>query len=176
MVALSGSPSNPLLRQNRRPEVYAKALAVRLGCDENANNQAILKHLQGVKASKIMSNALMFMDWDFANPLPWIPTIDPDVEEPFLPIEFQKAVKAGKVARVPVIIGCCSDEGLILSGPFHREERRLEMLTRWARSPQVTCSFLRDWETWAPLLFLGREREEVGQVEIQLARFQRIHY
>ena len=36
--------------------------------------------------------------------------------------------------------------------------------------------FLRDWETWAPLLFLGRDREEVGQVEIQLARFQRIHY
>ena len=36
--------------------------------------------------------------------------------------------------------------------------------------------FLREWETWAPLLFLGRDREEVGQVEIQLARFQRIHY
>ena len=34
--------------------------------------------------------------------------------------------------------------------------------------------FLREWETWAPLLFLGRERGEVGQVEIQLARFQRI--
>ena len=176
MVALSGSPSNPLIRQNRRPEVYAKALAVRLGCDENANNQTILKHLQGVKASKIMSNALMFMDWDFANPLPWIPTIDSDVEEPFLPIEFQKAVKAGKVARVPVIIGCCSDEGLILSGLLHREERRLEMLTRLGRCPQVTCSFLRESETWAPLLFLGRERGEVGQVEIQLTRFQRIHY
>ena len=133
VVALSGTPSNPLLSLSRKPAVYAKALAARLGCDENADNQTILKFLQGVKATKILSNALMFMDWDFSNPLPWVPVDDSDLDQPFLPMDFEKAVKAGKVARVPVIMGCCRDEGLILSGPFHREHSRLELLTRWAR-------------------------------------------
>ena len=141
VVALSGTPSNPLLSQSRKPAVYAKALAARLGCDENADNQTILKFLQGVKATKILSNALMFMDWDFGNPLPWVPVDDSDLDEPFLPMDFHKAVKAGKVARVPVIMGCCRDEGLILSGPFHRDQKRLELLTRWARCKPlvVTC-------------------------------------
>ena len=175
VVALSGAPSNPLLSQSRKPAVYAKALATRLGCNENADNQTILQFLQGVKATKILSNALMFLDWDFGNPLPWVPVDDSDLNEPFLPLDFRKAVKAGKVARVPVMMGCCRDEGLILSGPFHRDQKRLELLTRWARWMQLTSCYLspiREWECWAPLLFLGRERGEVSQEENQLARLQ----
>merc|ERR550519_190111 len=35
---------------------------------------------------------------------------------------------------------------------------------------------VRDWDTWAPLLFLGRERELVGREEVQLVREVREHY
>ena len=142
VVALSGTPNNPLLSQSRKPAVYAKALATRLGCDGNADNQTILKFLQGVKATKISSNALMFMDWDFGNPLPWGPVDDSGLIQPFLPMDFEKAVKAGKVARVPIIMGCCRDEGLILSGPFHRDQKRLALLTRWASWMQLTNCYL----------------------------------
>ena len=131
VVALSGTPRNPLLCQSRKPAVYARALATKLGCNGNADNQTILKFLQGVKATKILSNALMFLDWDFSNPLPWVPVDDSDLDEPFLPMDFKSAVKAGKFARVPIIMGCCRDEGLILAGAFHRDQKRLDLLTRW---------------------------------------------
>merc|ERR1711983_390066 len=82
--------------------------------------------------------------------MPWVPVDDSHLKEPFLPLSFFDAVKAGKIEKVPVIMGCCKDEGLILSAPFQRYRRQLDMLTS-------------DWDTWAPLLFFGRERELVRE-------------
>ena len=120
VVALSGTPSNLLLKESRRPEVYGRALAERLGCSKDADNFARLKKLQEAKATDILKNGLMFKDWDNTTPLPWVPVDDSSLAEPFLPLNFWDAVKAGKVAKVPILMSCCNDEGLILSAPFHR--------------------------------------------------------
>ena len=73
---------------------------------------------------------LMFLDWDYSSPMPWIPTMDSGLQEPLLPLSFNDAVKAGKIAKVPIIMGCCKDEGLILSSTFIRDRERLELLVK----------------------------------------------
>ena len=120
VVALSGTPSNVLLKQSRHPEVFGRALAEKFGCNKDADNMARLKKLQEAKATEILKNGLMFKDWDNTTPLPWVPVDDSGLTEPFLPLNFWEAVKAGRVEKVPILMACCKDEGLILSAPFHR--------------------------------------------------------
>ena len=157
VVALSGTPNNLLLNQSRQPRVYARAFAEKLGCEKDAEAEAVVEYLQGIKPSKLLKEFSMFLDWDYGVPMPWLPAVDAGLKEPFLPLNFCEAVAAGAVAKVPLIMGCCQDEGLILSSPYYKDKARLELLTR-------------DWDTWAPLLFLGRERELVGELELELAR------
>jgi len=158
VVALSGTPSNPLLHLSRKPAAYARSFAKRLGCEEGLDDVEILKFLQSVTAKRILKNQLIFKDWDNAAPMPWVPVDDSHLIEPFLPLSFYEAVKAGKIVNVPVIMGCCKDEGLILSAPFQRYRRQLDILTS-------------DWDTWAPLLFFGRERDLVGDKEAEIVRW-----
>ena len=99
----------------------------------------------------------MFLDWDYANPMPWTPSLDPACSQPFLPLRFSEAVKAGQVSKVPVMFGLCADEGLILSAPFLRTRQRWDLL----RS---------DWESWAPLVLFGRERDLTRPEDKELAR------
>ena len=120
VVALSGTPSNLILKQSRRPEVFGKVLAEKFGCSKDADNLARLKKLQEAKATEILKNGFMFKDWDNTTPLPWVPVDDSGLTEPFLPLNFWDAVKAGRVEKVPILMACCKDEGLILSAPFHR--------------------------------------------------------
>ena len=163
VVALSGTPRNLLLRQSRQPRVYARALAEQLGCAQGASDKEMVEFLQGVEASKIIRHAGMFKDWDYGAPMPWVPASDVGVKEPFLPTSFEEAVRNGSIARVPVIMGCCQDEGLILSSPYHKDPARLELLTK-------------EWDSWAPLLFLGKERQLAGEAEVRLAKEIREHY
>ena len=172
----SGTPSNPLLHQSRKPAVYARAFAKRLGCQEGADDETVLKFLQSLTAKQILKNGLIFKDWDNTAPMPWVPIDDSHLkEDAFLPLNFYDAVKAGKIAKVPVIMGCCKDEGLILSAPFQRYKRQLDILNRYRSKTfpnrTIECFTLnRDWETWAPLLFFGRERELVGNTEAEIVR------
>ena len=132
VVALSGTPSNPLLHQSRKPAAYARAFAKRLGCQEGADDETVLKFLQSLTAKQILKNGLIFKDWDNTAPMPWVPIDDSHLkEDAFLPLNFYDAVKAGKIAKVPVIMGCCKDEGLILSAPFQRYKRQLDILNRY---------------------------------------------
>ena len=131
VVALLGTPSNPLLHLSRKPATYARTFAKRLGCDEGLDDEGILKFLQSVTAKRILKNGLIFKDWDNAAPMPWVPVDDSHLKEPFLPLSFYDAVKAGKIEKVPVIMGCCKDEGLILSAPFQRYKRQLDILSRF---------------------------------------------
>ena len=130
VVALSGTPSNPLLHLSRKPAVYARTFAKRLGCDESLDDVGVLNFLQSVPAKRILKHGLAFKDWDNAAPMPWVPVDDSHLKEPFVPLTFHEAVKAGKIVKVPVIMGCCKDEGLILSAPFQRYRRQLDILTR----------------------------------------------
>jgi len=163
VIALSGTPSNLLLQQSRQQGVYGRTFAERLGCEKGVSDGQVVEFLQKLSSREILKNSMMFKDWSNTDPMPWVPYVDSQLDEPFLPMGFQEAVEAGRVAKVPVIMGVCRDEGLILSAPFHRYTHQLELLSR-------------DWDTWAPLLFLGRERDLVGEEEVQLAREVRERY
>ena len=64
----------------------------------------------------------LFLDWDHVHPMPWVPVIDGAFAlEPMVPTSFHQAVAEGRApAHVPLIMGCCRDEGLILTPKFFR--------------------------------------------------------
>ena len=55
------------------------------------------------------------------------------------------------------MFGLCADEGLILSAPFYRTEERWELLRR-------------DWDSWAPLILFGRERDLTRERDREVVR------
>ena len=96
--------------------------------------------------SRSLKNSIMFMDWDYANPMPWVPIQDDFSSDPFLPNDFNQAVESGKFSNVPVMMGSCKDEGLIMSAPFYKSPERWNLLRK-------------EWTEFAPLLFLNTERD-----------------
>ena len=86
----------------------------------------------------------LFKDWDVPNPLQWKPSLDPESNEPFMPIPFEQAIKEGLFDKnIPILTGCTSEEGLVFSTPFLKSPRRWRML-------------FENWYHWAPLLFFNR--------------------
>merc|ERR1719318_1290678 len=133
------------------------ALARKLGYDGDTNPELVLHFLQTQKALDILKASIMFLDWDYANPMPWVPIQDSFSSHPFLPNTFTKAVQYGKFEKVPVIIGACKDEGLILTAPFYKARKRWDVLRK-------------NWEEWAPLLFFNRERELITDDDKAIAK------
>ena len=86
VIALSGTFANVLMHNDRRPRNYALALAQKLGFkgDED-DNESILKFLQSLKSVKVVKASIMFLDWDYAFPMPWVPNVDQYCSTPFLP-------------------------------------------------------------------------------------------
>ena len=90
VIALSGAASNVLLHNDRRPRCYALALAARLGYrGDTEDTSALLQFLQSKKSRDIIKASVMFLDWDFAFPMPWVPTVDSYAETPFIPQDFR---------------------------------------------------------------------------------------
>ena len=86
VIALSGTASNTLLHNDRRPRNYALALAMRLGYQGDQDDDThLLRFLQQQKAVDIVKASIMFMDWDYAFPMPWVPVTDNYCSQPFLP-------------------------------------------------------------------------------------------
>ena len=162
VIALSGTPSTVFLKPNRRPRQYATALAERLGC-RDPDPETILKFLQDQPVERIMKHCTMFMDWDYPNPVPWVPIVDNFSSQPFLPCSFQEAVLNRSAHKVPVLYCFCKDEGLLLSSPFLKEPGRVDLLRT-------------GWDTWAPLLFLNRERDIHTQEDLEICRRIKGHY
>jgi len=146
LIALSGTSSSVLLHNSRTPRTYAYALAEQLGYTGDKQPQHVLEFLQKQKAIDILKKSIMFLDWDYANPMPWVPVQDTFCSDPFLPLAFNQAVESGKFQNVPVIIGSCKDEGLILSAPFYKDQERWNLLRK-------------QWTEWAPLIFFNDERD-----------------
>ena len=158
VIALSGTPSNLLLHNDRKPAVYARTLASQFGCPEDASSEEVLLCLQSQDAEDIVKKTSLMLDWDVANPMPWVPVVDGRFcSQPFLPKTFSDTVKAGEASKVPLIMGTCRDEGLIMSAPFHQDSCRWNLLKR-------------QWNTWAPLLFLNRERDLVTEKDIDCGK------
>ena len=157
IIALSGTSSSVLLHNDRTPKTYANALARKLGYNGEMRPDMVLEFLQKQKAINILKGSIMFLDWDYANPMPWVPIQDSFSSDPFLPMSFNDAVESGKFQKVPVIIGSCKDEGLILTAPFYKNKKWWSLLRK-------------DWEEWAPLLFLNRERELITDADREIAK------
>ena len=153
VIALSGTATNALTHNDRKPRTYALALAHKLCyAGDGADSASILTFLQSKSALEIIKASVMFKDWDYAFPMPWVPVVDKYAQTPFIPDQFSVLVKEGKFHKVPVMVGLCQDEGYILTAPYYKERRRWELLTQ-------------QWAQWAPLLFLGRERELITDMD-----------
>ena len=125
VLALSGSQASSIMHNDRSPRCYALSLATKLGYSEDLNdNFSLLTFLQSQPAVKIIKASMMFMDWDYASPMPWKPTLDAFSSKPFLPLSFTEAVKQESFSRVPVMFGLCKDEGLIFSAPYYRKKTK----------------------------------------------------
>ena len=73
--------------------------------------------------------------------------------DPFLPVPFEEAVRSGAFdPDIPILCGTVTEEGLVLSAPFHRSRRR------WAQ-------LFRRWDDYAAQVFLNREVDLLTQEE-----------
>ena len=149
IIASSGSPSTPFLHLDRKPNCYGRAFARHLlrkksRQTNDVNDEKLLKMLKEVSAKTIVEGTTLFKDWDVPNPLQWKPSLDPESNEPFMPIPFEQAIKEGLFDKnIPILTGCTSEEGLVFSTPFLKSPRRWRML-------------FENWYHWAPLLFFNR--------------------
>ena len=85
------------MHNDRSPKYYALALAEYLGYkDDMEDKDKVLKFLQAQNSYDILKGSLMFKDWDYPNPLPWVPIQDSFCKNPYNPFTFQEAVKRGK--------------------------------------------------------------------------------
>jgi len=158
IIAASGSPSTPFLHLDRKPQCYGRAFANHLVRKKlkktEINDDKLLQMLKEMTAKTIVESTTLFKDWDVPNPLQWKPCLDPDSNEPFMPISFNEAVKQGKFDKnIPIMTGCTSEEGLIFSTTFLRSPRRWRML-------------FDQWNHWAPLLFFNRETDLISSDDI----------
>ena len=162
IIALSGTPSTVFLKPNRTPRLYAHALAQKLGCKEDDPGR-VLEFLQEQKVCNILKHCMMFKDWDYPTPQPWLPIQDDFATLPFLPMSFQDAVNSKLASPKPVLYGLCKDEGLFLTSSFHKEKRRVDVLAE-------------QWQEWAPLLFLHKERDLCTETDLDSANKIWQHY
>jgi carboxylesterase type B len=73
--------------------------------------------------------------------MPWVPVLDGAfAAEPIVPRDFREAVAAGQAASVPVIMGCCRDEGLILTPSFFKVSREAEEVKNRKSGKVALCS------------------------------------
>jgi len=146
MIALSGTPSSVFLHTDRRPRLYALEVAKALGCEDTDDLDKVLVSLQQQDAKRILAVSTLFTDWDHAHPMPWTPCRDTHAEVPLVPRDLKSALEAGEAGSIPVIMGCCRDEGLIMTAKFFKEPERWKLLAS-------------EWSIWAPLLLFNRERD-----------------
>lgn len=155
-IAMSGSPLSPFTGADKHPRHYAVRLAARLGCTARSD-QEILQFLQRQQPEQLQSLGYMFEEFIRA-PFPFKPIVDGGlVSDPVLPAEPLQLLQSGQYNKVPIIVGTNKDEGLLIKGFYGREEGGYA--TAW-----------RDWDTVGPLAFFHRERDEVGEAEVEATR------
>lgn len=157
MVVMSGASSSVFLNTDRRPAVYARTVAKDLGLSYDENESNIAAYLRGVPSKTLMTRMLLFKNFDAVFNIPWKPVVDSYAERPMVPKPVAMALADGDFDRgVAILGGVVSEEGLILSAPFHKSERRWNVL-------------MGDWATWAPHLFFFRETDLITREDIEAA-------
>ncbi|XP_023324457.1 esterase SG1-like [Eurytemora carolleeae] len=91
VIALSGTPTTTFLHKDRRPRLYALAVAEKLGCEDLEDFDKVLLFLQSVPAKSILKLSTLFQDWDASHPMPWVPCLDTHAAEPMVPRGYVEA-------------------------------------------------------------------------------------
>jgi len=153
VIAMSASASTPFMHNDRPAAAYGRALAKATGATRPDDNAASLEHLRKIPAKAIVEKTALFKDFDFTNPMPWKPTVDAGIcHDPFLPLSFADAVRSGFFKHdIPILAGTTTEEGLIMSSPFHRGSNGKKWDFLW-----------RNWDVYAPQIFFNREVDQVS--------------
>ncbi|CAG9765443.1 unnamed protein product [Ceutorhynchus assimilis] len=92
--------------------------------DSNSDSQALLNLLQSVDAKKIDVAALNFANWVSSQPdaignvqirqgFYFAPVVDAASVNPIVPENQYGAIRDGRINKVPILLGICSEEGLM---------------------------------------------------------------
>ena len=154
VIAFSGSATTPFLHNDRTSSIYARTFAKSFGIDINESAEKIVHELQKVSDTDIAKKTLLFKNWDNSFPLPWKPVVDKHAKRPFMPLSFEDAVEAKSFDKnIPILAGTTGEEGLIITAPFHKSQRRWNL-------------FFRQWYKWAPQLLFNRETDLITETDI----------
>ena len=157
VITFSGSATTPFLHNDRDSTVYARTFAKSFGIDENEPVEKILHELKKLSDTKIVKKTLLFKNWDSSFPLPWKPIVDKNAKKPFMPFSFEEAIAAGNYDKsIPILAGTTGEEGLIVTAPFHKSQRRWNL-------------FFSQWNKWAPQLLFNRETDLITETDISVA-------
>nr|AIY68360.1 esterase [Leptinotarsa decemlineata] len=124
-IAQSGSNINPWAYQ-RNYKTIAFKIGAALGkpLNEDTDSDKLLAFLRTIPAEQlILVSIRMYLDTllvdQMTNGLVFTPVIEPEHETAFTTENMYEAIENGRMARVPLIIGICSEEMLvILSGGY----------------------------------------------------------
>ena len=164
VITLSGSATTPFLHNDRESSIYAKSFAKSFGIDVNEPVEKIVHELQKLSVTKIVKRTLLFKNWDSSFPLPWKPIVDKNAKRPFMPFSFEEAIQAGNFDKnIPILAGVTSEEGLIVTAPFHKSQRRWNL-------------FFRHWYKWAPQFLFNREIDLISETDISVVKEIFDHY
>ncbi|XP_030754509.1 venom carboxylesterase-6-like [Sitophilus oryzae] len=108
---------------------HSKQLAKSLDCPTD-NSKNMVECLRKADAMDIIKKDTIFMKWDFDPMIPFKPTVEPDVEGAFLTEHPVEAVKKGKSAPVPMIVGITKNDGALRAAGLIRNDQLLEELNK----------------------------------------------
>jgi len=115
-IAQSGpliSNCSALQMMGKRPQLYARSYAERLGCGLYDTSEEIMEKLLALPASKLQGEFNFAGDWAPMCPSPWKPVVDIWADEPILPKDPRQALLEDGVPFVPLMTGTCQEEGLL---------------------------------------------------------------
>ncbi|XP_015837950.1 esterase FE4 isoform X2 [Tribolium castaneum] len=116
----SGSCLSPWSYQrNSRNIAFATAAILNSTFETNNDSQALLEFLQNVDAQELDAAAQKYLnkvstpwDYDVSQGCVWAPVIEPKNPDAFLTKKMYGLVKAGNIAKVPILMGFNSEESL----------------------------------------------------------------
>jgi carboxylesterase type B len=121
---MSGPPGTALNITSDATEIHTYAVAEKLGCKHEGNDEAILECLRAIPMDKLTEAAMAYSASN--HPPAGLFTFIPSVDDDFLPERQSVLYKAGKFVKgIPMVFGWVQDDGASHAAPapiFQTEE------------------------------------------------------
>ena len=104
-ILMSGTFISPYFWQNHDSKQIAHLFMEELECQED------FETIQNKSESEIMAKANFMGDLNDEVPNPWVPCVDKDLKDCFLPDQPMKMCLQGCLKKMPLIVGYTQDEG-----------------------------------------------------------------